>query len=127
MHAPGAQAGASGALQGPCSRGFAETAVTLAPECARAWPTLRALLGAVTKAFLGKNKQAGAMKDICARTRGSVRALEHDDVREALGREAQGLGFPHAYFNERPLREVPRGGHGAPALVGAGSAHVAPA
>ena len=88
-----AQAVASGELQGPCSHGFAKTAKMLASKCMKVCPSLCGPWGAATKAFLGKGRQEGAMKEICAQTQDFTCAFNHKDVCEALGRKARKLGF----------------------------------
>ena len=89
----GAQAEASGESQGPCDHGFAKTAKMLAPKCMKACPSLCGPMGAAAKAFFGKGKQEGAMKEICAQKHEFACAFRHKDVCDALGRKARNMGF----------------------------------
>ena len=87
------QAEAGGESQGPCDHGFAKTAKMLAPKCMKACPSLCGPLGAATKAFLGKGRQAGAMKENCSHKHDFACAFQHRDVCDALARKARNMGF----------------------------------
>merc|ERR1719369_79579 len=87
------QAAASSDSQGPCDHGFARTAKMLAPKCMKACPTLCGPMGAAAKAFLGKGKQDGAMKEVCAHKHDFACAFKHRDVCDKLAHKARNMGF----------------------------------
>ena len=87
------QAEASGESQGPCDHGYARTAKMLAPKCLKACPEMCVPMGAVAKAFLGKGKQEGAMKELCSHKHDFACGFKHKDVCDALGHKARKMGF----------------------------------
>ena len=87
------QVEAGGESQGPCDHGFARTAKMLAPKCMKACPSLCGPMGSAAKAFLGKGKQKGAMKEICEHKHEFACAFKHRDVCDALAHKARNMGF----------------------------------